>query len=224
MSFIALTLLAGLFVSAADERVPADRAPDFVPLGAYLSWERVGACAAASGIERWEDAARRLDALHANHVNLLWVTNMSEDDLPRLLVECEKRKLLLMPSMGAIEARVDWRWTEGSTYYDTAIPSVLKAAGDSKTLAGWVLSDEPEEKHFSRLETLRAKFRAADPARFCTSVLMWPQAPLVSEHAKLPVVCVDIYPFFGPDDPNGPHSDASSKGFYRGNAASWSPP
>ncbi len=215
MSFVALVVAAGVFASAADESVPADRAPDFVPLGAYLSWERVGACAAANGIDRWDDATRRLDALHANHVNLLWVTNMSGDDLPRLIAECEKRGLLLMPSVDAIEAKVDWRWADGGTYYDAAIPSVLKAAGDSKTLAGWVLSDEPEEKCFPRLETLRLKFRAADPDRFCTSVLMWPQAPQVSEHVKLPVVCVDIYPFFGPGDPNGPHTDDSSKGFYR---------
>jgi len=31
--------------------------------------------------------------------------------------------------------------------------------------------------------------------------------------------CVDLYPFFGPDDPNGPHTDAASQSFLRRNAA-----
>ena len=220
MNVLLLACLAAcaLAVAPDDGAIPADKAPGFVPLGAYLSWERIDACASASGIDRWDDATRRLDALQANHVNLLWVTNMSEADLPRLIDECAKRSILLLPSMGSIEAKVDWRWADGGAYYDAAIPSVVKAAGGSKTLAGWVLSDEPLEEHFPRLETLRDKFRAADPDRFCTSVLMWGQAPKLSEHVKLPVVCVDLYPFFGPNDPNGPHTDASSKAFYRNHA------
>jgi hypothetical protein len=48
---------------------------------------------------------------------------------------------------------------------------------------------------------------------------MWPQTPEVPAQTKLPVVCVDLYPFFGPDDPNGPHTDAASKSFFRRNAA-----
>ena len=38
-----------------------------------------------------------LDALEANHVNLLWVTNMSESALPRLIEECAKRGIRLLP-------------------------------------------------------------------------------------------------------------------------------
>ena len=203
---------------AAEGVVPADRPPDFVPLGAYLSWERIAANAAHFGIDRWDDVLKRLDALETNHVNLLWVTNMSESDLPRLLAECGRRGMKVLPSMGAIEARVDWRWTEGSNYYDTAIPSVLEAAGDSEALAGWVLSDEPQEQHLPRLETLRLKFRDLDPGRFCTAVTMWPQTPLLPGATDLPVVCVDLYPFFGPNDPNGPHTDAASRSFFRRNA------
>lgn len=201
-----------------EETVRADCPPDFVPLGAYLSWERPAACAKSLGIDVWVDVSRRLDAIEANHVNLLWVTNMSETDLPRLISECEKRKILLLPSMGTVEARVDWRWEPGSSYYEQTLPPLVKLAGDSKTLVGWVLSDEPQEKDFPRLETLRQRLRELDPNRFCTSVLMWPQAPLVLQQAKLPVVCVDLYPFFGPGDPNGPHTDDASKSFFRRNA------
>jgi len=59
-----------------------------VPFGVYLSWERTGACARHYGIDRWEDVRKRLDAIAANHVDTLWVTNMAEADLPRLITEC----------------------------------------------------------------------------------------------------------------------------------------
>ncbi|OIO94564.1 MAG: hypothetical protein AUJ96_28575 [Armatimonadetes bacterium CG2_30_66_41] len=199
--------------------VPADNPPDFVPLGAYVSWERVGANAQVSGIDKWADACRRLDALQASHVNLLWVTNMSETDLPRLIEECGKRGMKLLPSMSTVEAKVDWRWANDGAYYDKVLPNLLKVAGPSETLVGWVLSDEPKEEQFPRLEMLRQCLRELDPNRFCTSVTMWPQTPEVPAQTKLPVVCVDLYPFFGPNDPNGPHTDAASKSFFRRNAA-----
>ncbi len=208
--------LGGVLLTAA--QIPADRPPDFVPSGAYLSWERTAANAAAHGIDQWEDVTRRLDVLEMNNINLLWVTNMSVADLPRLIEECGLRDMMLLPNMGAIEAKVDWRWSEGSTYYDQMVPSILKAAGDSPTLVGWVLSDEPLEEHFPRIEALRRAFREIDPDRFCTIVTMWPQTPLVPKATDLPVVCVDLYPFFAPRSPNGPHTDAASQRFFRRNA------
>lgn len=218
---LALRALAASFmlIAAASfaESVPTDLPPDFVPLGAYLSWERTTANAAYHNIGQWEDVAKRLDALEANHVNMLWVANMAEGDLPRLLEECAKRGIRLLPAMDSIEARVDWRWVD-DTYYDAAVPRVAALAGDSETLIGWVLSDEPLEQHLPRVESLRQRFRVADPQRFCTAVLMWPQAPLAPAATGLPVVCVDLYPFFGPNDPNGPHTDAASKSFFRRNA------
>lgn len=217
--FSALLIAAGTLLSRSTEAQPiaADQPPAFVPFGAYLSWERVAACAKTNGIDRWEDLNRRLDALAANHVNLLWVTNMDEVDLPRLIAECEERGMGLLPSMGAVEAKVDWRWADDGTYYDTLLPQLVATAGDSKTLVGWVLSDESLAEHLPRVETLRKKFRELDPGRFTTAVTMWPQTPLVPSTTKLPLVCMDLYPFFGPNDPNGPHTDAASLGFFRNN-------
>lgn len=198
--------------------VPADEPPDFVPLGVYLSWERIDACARSCGVDRWDDACKRLDAIAANHVDTLWVTNMSEADLPRLLEECAARNIRLLPSMSTVEAKIDWRWANEGKYYETVVPRLVGLAGDSKTLIGWVLSDEPSLDTLPRIEQLRQTFRQADPDRFCLVVSMWPQTPHVPEITNLPVVCVDLYPFFGPKDPNGPHTDASSQAFFRTNA------
>ena len=212
-------ILAILFLFVPDiQAVPADNPPDFVPLGVYLSWELPSHCAAYSGIERWEDICRRLDVCVENHVNTLWVTNMSEAELPRLIKECERRNLKLLVSMGSIEGKIKGRWNNDGAYYQATIPRVVKLAGSSKALVGWVLSDEPSEENLPNMEILRQKFRKLDPDRFCLVVSMWPQTPSVPKKTNLPVVCVDLYPFFGPDDVNGPHTDASSRSFFRNNA------
>jgi len=127
--------------------------------------------------------------------------------------------MYLLPSMSSIEAKVDWRWAKDGAYYTKRIPRVLAKAGTDRTLVGWVLSDEPLKKHFTRVTDLRKRFREADPNRFSTAVTMWPQTPPVARELNLPVVCVDLYPFFGPKDPNGPHTDSASKSFFRRNSA-----
>ena len=212
------TVLAMLSACPLTSGALADNPPDFVPLGAYLSWERPSACAKHYGIDRWVDVCKRLDAIQASNMNLLWVTNMSDADLPRLIQECGKRGLKLLPSMSTVEGKIDWRWAKEGQYYDTVLPRVVELAGDSGTLIGWVLSDEPKPDHFPRLEILRERLRKLDPNRFCTSVTQWPYTPEVPKRTKLPVVCVDLYPFFGPNDPNGPHTDAASRSFLRRNA------
>jgi hypothetical protein len=169
-------------------------------------------------IDRWEDVCRRLDVVAANHVDTLWVTNMANADLPRLIRECEKRSIKLLVSMSAVEAKIPWRWANDGKYYDEIVPRVVRLAGNSKTLIGWVLSDEPKADTLPRVERLRERFRDVDPNRFCLVVSMWPQTPLVPAQTNLPVVCVDLYPFFGPKDPNGPHTDGASRAFFRRNA------
>ena len=218
-AFVLLLWLASLpSWTAGQDGLPADRPPDWVPLGVYLSWERTEACARHYGIDRWEDVRKRLDAIAASHVDTLWVTNMSESDLPRLIAECAKRGIRLIPSMDVIEGKIPWRWHNEGQYYDTVIPRIVELAGESETLAGWVLSDEPSKEALPSIEELRKRSRKVDPKRFCLVVSMWPETPHVPEETKLPAVCVDLYPFFGPHDPNGPHTDGASRHFFRTNA------
>jgi hypothetical protein len=198
--------------------VPADNPPDWVPLGVYLAWERTYTCGVWNKTDRWQDLAKRLDAAAANAVDTIWVVNLGDEDLPRLITECERRNLKLVAGMSSVEAKIADRWADNSPYYDSIIPKLVKLAGHSKTLIGWVLSDEPDEKILGRVEHLRLKFRQADPDRFCLVVSMWPQTPAVPKQTKLPVVCVDLYPFMGPNDPNGPSTAGASQGFYRGKA------
>jgi hypothetical protein len=86
------------------------------------------------------------------------------------------------------------RWHNEGQYYDQVIPRVVELAGDSKTVAGWVLSDEPSQAILPRMEELRKRFRKVDRNRFCLVVSMWPQTPHIPKETNLPVVCVDLYP------------------------------
>ena len=213
-------LLACLSVTAfvhAQPSAPADDPPDWVPLGAYVSWERIFHLAKHNKVDYWTDACKRLDVLKANFVDTLWAANMQDEHFPRLIQECEKRDLKLLVAMGGIEIKLRDRWADGGTYYDRVVPYFVDRAGKSKSLIGWVLSDEPShDEDFPHAEIVRKKFRELDPNRFCLMVTMWPNAPSVPGATRLPVVCVDLYPFFGPNDPNGPHTPAASIQFYRG--------
>jgi len=191
--------------------------PNFVPLGVYLSWELVDYWAQQAGIDHWADLTTRLDACAANHVNTLWVTNMKEEDMARLLAECEKRGLKLVASMTSLEAKIAWRWANDGSYYREVVPRLAELTKKSPAMAGWVLSDEPLEKDLPNVEKLRQLFLQEDPQHFCLAVTMWPQTPLIAQMTQLPVVCPDLYPFYGPNDVNGPHTDQASRNFFRTN-------
>jgi len=188
--------------------------PNFVPLGVYLSWELTEFWAKEANIDRWEDVQKRLDILANNNVNTLWVTNMVEEDLPRLIIECKKRNMKLLPSVTGVDAKLEWRSADPN-YYPTVVPRLAAIDDPSYTLAGWILSDEPLEKDLSNVEKLRQIFEKYDPNRFTLAVTMYQQTPLVPKLTNLNTVCVDVYPFYGPNDLNGPHTDDSSKSFYR---------
>ncbi|MBL4700632.1 MAG: hypothetical protein JKX85_05165 [Phycisphaeraceae bacterium] len=140
-------ILAGLLLTGTPainaQTSIADEPPQFVPLGVYLSWEIPFRLSKFADIPRWEYIGKILDLCVAQHVNTLWVTNLHEPDLPQLISECEKRNLKLVVSLGSIEAKIKGRWSNDAAYYKSAVPRVIKLAGDSTALVGWVLSDEP---------------------------------------------------------------------------------
>lgn len=210
---IALLTLAGAMVQA-DER-PADRPPDYMPLGAYLSWERPPELARMRGIDRWDDVAGRLDLLVQNSVDTIWVSNLLEEDLPRLIHECEKRGLRLIALTTNLEIRAPGRAEAGLDYYRPHIARLVKTAGDSKALAAWVISDEPENHLHPFFEQVRQLFGQFDPNRPAITVSTPRETPNLPLHSKVPVLCVDPYPFFAAGDPNGPHTEAQSIQYYR---------
>ena len=63
-SWGSVAVVALLTATAAVYAVPAADPPGFVPLGVYLSWERIGANAKVAGVEPWVDAVKQSVAKH----------------------------------------------------------------------------------------------------------------------------------------------------------------
>lgn len=199
---------------------PADCPPDFVPFGAYWAWERTDRLAAHLGLERWEYVGRQLDLLKTHGLDTVWAVNFGIPDLAPMLQACHERSLRFLPGLGAIHYDLDWRHNNWD-YYDeqfAAIREQLDLAGDAAgALLGWVLCDEPRKEALEGLEELRRRFADFDPERPSLAVTMWPVTPAAIETTRLPILCTDLYPFFGPGDPNGPHTPSASRRFYVAN-------
>ena len=208
------TLLASTMAFSVFADTPRE-GHSYVPFGAYLSWELPFRSAQYNKLDRWQDVRRRLDLCVEHHINTLWVTNMFEEDLPRLIKECEKRGLKLLPMMSGLDARCADRFGPGQLYWKAAVPRIVGLAGDSKDLIGWVLTDEPKQADLEHVNVVHEMVRQEDPRRFCLVVSQFNMSRMVAQKLNLPVMCVDLYPFFGPNDVNGPHTDVASRNWYR---------
>ena len=205
----------------------------FVPLGVYWSWERGEALARYHGADLWHHIRQRLKTLRELNVNTVWFSNTPAKILPRLLAECEQADLKALVALNEIQykkhAALDFE-----SYYNRAIPDVVKTVGDSQTLIAWVLADEPSVKQLGAIEDLRVKFAKYDPSRPSVTVTIPQVTKHLPEHTKMPIMVSDTYAFFGPRDPNGPHTPSASRSHYRrktaelvqaakaGNATAWS--
>jgi len=159
----------------------------------------------------------------------IWLVNINVADTKELLKIARPMGLKLLPGLGEIEprnrpqtAKLDPEDKEALPraldYYRKTIPAVVQGIGEDRDgILAWVLGDEPHGGSFSLLEPMREIFAEADHGRPVITVTMWPQTPQAIEKTRLTTFCVDLYPFFGPKDPNGPHTPQASRNFYTHN-------
>lgn len=179
-----------------------------MPLGVYLSWE------IAVNDARRNDRTREdwLDMLFAGcaerGVDTVWIVNFQAPQLKPVLEIAARHnlELLLSPRDGKLPFSEDEM---------REFVADLVAAGEGSTAwAGWILSDEPTEETFPALRRYNELLRQYDPGRHTALVAMWQQASAIAGAVGPDAVAVDLYPFFGPGDPNGPHTDATSRAFF----------
>jgi hypothetical protein len=221
---VAFILSSALAANVFSQTVPADMPPDYMPLGVYLSWEIPYYCTEYQGDSnepaRWAYVGKLLDGCVQNNVNTLWVANMLKPHLKQLLAECEKRKIKLITSSGAIEGIYSrgntgvWNDQIAATI-ESEIKDLRSIVGDSNYLAAWLIADEPFENNLPFIEKVREVFRRNDPNRPAVAVLRHQEAAGLLKQSQIPVICNDPYPFYMQGDPHGPHTDVTSKIFYR---------
>jgi hypothetical protein len=187
-----------------------------VPLGVYLSWEIPGRLAKAENIS-WEKYLENiLKMCKERHVNTLWVTNINYKYLPVMQKLCKDIGIKLMAC--SIDGKYPGYFNNNAAPIKKHIEQMVKSAKGDDTLIGWVLSDEPKRKIFKNIKIYQELLKKKDPNRFTAVVAMWSDAPFVPDETRVQAAGVDLYPFFGPNDPNGPHSDRTSKEFFTRNA------
>jgi hypothetical protein len=100
-------------------------------------------------------------------------------------------------------------------YYAETLPAIQKELAASSSLGWLILSDEPGRAQREMLEVVSQTLRGALPGLRTGIVVDHREVPAFADARFLDALCVDIYPFFGPGDPNGPHDAAASQAYLR---------
>lgn len=208
---------------------PAERPVQEFPLGVYWPWERTGLIAENADMDKWAFTKKTCELLKEQGADSIWLVNIGVDDLKSLLKITRPLGLKLVPCLSEIEAK-NFPSTTGQDpaakdfkakaveYYARRIPEIVLDIGEDRAgVLAWVLSDEPTGVFLDLMDPIREIFAKADPDRSTLAVSMWMQTPDLIAKTRLTTFCVDLYPFFGPNDPNGSHTPDASRHFYSSN-------
>jgi len=209
--------------------VPADRPVNDVPLGAYLPWEFTSGYCKYAGMDQWQYVEKIVKSAKEQNLDTLWLVNIQVPDLQKLLKITIPAGIKVLPCLGEIEPRnhgLKLDAADPSTFqaplahYAEEVPAIVKALGeDKKGILAWVLGDEPVDANVIVLmEHLRKMFREADPDRPVLTVNTWPHSAVLPAKTRIATFCVDLYPFFGNNNPNGPFTPDASRNFFTVNA------
>ena len=229
LSLLLLGLLGlSLPVQAADQPTPQATPPGqtsaepFFPLGSYYPFERAS-IPRQKNIPDEKEYQEKLDAawkrveadlagMQKANMNFIWVVNIGEEDGVRLCKLAEKYGIKVAMTCGPLISR---RNTRGIDQNDEGARKIVAAWKDLPALYAYVLVDEPRTTSMSHVENIRAALERADPSRPSLVVSMPTDTQAALDMTKLPIICPDVYPFFGPRDPNGPNTPGAQRAYYR---------
>ncbi len=226
--FVALMIFCSTLAYTQSTVVPADKPVNDVPLGAYLPWEFTSGYCKYAGLDQWQYVKKIVKSCRDQNIDTLWLVNIQLPDLQKLLKITIPAGIKVLPCLGEIEPRNHgWKLdttdtatlTAAKAHYAEEVPAIVKALGeDKKGIMAWVLGDEPTGSGIIIMEDLRKIFREVDPERPVLTVNMWGQSTELPSKTRITTFCVDLYPFFGHNNPNGPFTPEASRNFFTVNA------
>jgi len=231
-TFQSLSIVFLVFCStlayAQNTVVQADKPVNDVPLGAYLPWEFTSGYCKYAGMDQWQYIKKVVASCQKQNIDTLWIVNIQLPDLQKLLKLTIPAGIKVLPGLGEIEPRNNgWKMDLADpssfdapyAYYAEKVPAIVNALGeDKKGILAWVLGDEPTGASIVAMEHLRELFRKVDPDRPVLTVNMWGQSAELPAKTRITTFCVDLYPFFGHNNPNGPFTPDASRNFFTVNA------
>jgi hypothetical protein len=226
-----LVLLLCPAIANAAAILPAECPVQDFPFGVQWPWERTDSIAKNAGTDKWAFTRRTCKLLKDKGVDSIWLVNIDVGDLKPLLKITRPLGLKLIPCLGEIEPKncrgtmgVDLAATDfkakALAYYARKIPQIVQDIGEDRAgVLAWALCDEPTGVCFDLMDPTREIFAKADPDRPALAVSTWPQTPDLIAKTRLTTFCIDLYPFCGPNDPNGPQppTASGSRDFYSKN-------
>lgn len=201
-----IILLCGIFVPAAT----AVEQREF-PVGVYLSWELAHAFARENRLPVRDFLDNSLKLCRERGVNTLWVTNIDAGDLPLVRELCNKYGIRLLAN--SCEGKAPAHYENDAAPLRFQLDRMRKAAGPE--LDYWIISDEPEGRDAVRLKTYLELLEQYDPEHRSALVVTPQMVESIIGNVPVDMAAVDPYPFFGPGDPNGPHTRESSRNYFR---------
>ena len=190
--------------------LPAERKQE-MPVGVYLSWELATAYAELNGRQVAEFLDESLALCQQRGVNTLWVTNLDPADLPLVQELCRKHAIHLLAN--ACEGKDDRYYVDNAAPLRARLKRMHGAA--TPTLTYWVISDEPDGRNVQNLGKYVELLGKIDSGRGRSLVVTHHAIDQVIGRVPLDMAAADPYPFFGPDDPNGPHTTEASIAHFR---------
>lgn len=171
---------------------------DFFPFGVTFHMEFARNYRYEGLKDRWEWIDRCLADIAARGMNYVFVGNLGEADLERVIELHVKHGLLLTPQVGQFDVKHN-----GQRALKPFIRAVAKYRGHP-AIAGWSVGEEfqPEQMHL--LELPQEIVHAVDPANTLATVQCRTDCFKISgETLDVRVQFRDLYPFFA-DPANGP--------------------
>lgn len=231
--FVALALLCSAWATPGRAESPpappaSERPVTGFPTGVYWGWEQNAEGARVAGLEKWAFVRKTCELLPKHGIDTFWVVNIELADLKQLLKITRPLGLKVLPGLAEIEPRNLVRFNltpkdpdfvpKALDFYKTFIPQMVKEVGeDREGILAWIVIDEPDEQMLKLVEPVRQLFAQADPNRPATLVSTWSVTPDVIAQTRLQTFCIDVYPFFGPKAPSGPHTTEASQNYFSSN-------
>ena len=177
---------------------PAQRRPDFIPLGVYWPGEYAFQdCGNATA--RWQRVDAALDDLARHHVNAIWLTHLSAAETAEFSRRAASRGLYLVASLGELAGEEP---QVRKSDHAALIERTRAAWSNAPAPIAWGLGDEPRSTYMNEIAAYVQAWRTNAPGEAVTSVVMWGDVNAAGR-AGFDFLCCDVYPFFSAGNPNG---------------------
>ncbi len=186
--------------------------PELAPMGVYLSWEIPRRLAESNGISQRAFLEKLFTLCRERNVNFIWITNLPWAQLPATRELAQKYGMTLVANCS--DGKYEHYFKNDAAELKNNIEQMVYYSDNDPNLTDWILGDEPRPVTAENLKTYRKLLRAVDPVRRAGVVIMPHDTELINK-AEFDTAAVDAYPFFGPGDPNGPHTPQTSRSYYR---------